>query len=267
MKIAILQPSDFHQLADIQPAEWYDPIPIHQFYHQAPYCFSFKVERNGNPVGVGTIIYHEDVAWLAHILVHKDHQRNGIGKKITKYLLDHALKKGLKTVYLIATDMGAPVYSKLGFKEETEYVIYKDIEYNNKQTPSQHIIPYSKAHQQAVFALDALITGENRIDNLCLNVNTGYVYLDQDEVTGFYLPNLGDGVIMAKDAKAGQAFMAMRLQSTHTTAIFPKDNFEAMQFMDTLNVKPSGYMKRMIYGEKRSVKFTQIYNRIGGNLG
>jgi len=267
MKIAVLQPSDFDKLVDIQPSEWYDPIPIHQFYHQAPYCFSFKAEINGEPVGVGTIIYHENVAWLAHILVHKNHQRKGIGQTITTYLLNHALNKGVKTVYLIATDMGAPVYSKLGFKEETEYIIYKDIEWEEKRALSSHIHPYTSNYKQAIFNLDALITGENRIDNLSLNLNTGFVYIQKEEVVGFYLPNLGDGLIVAKEAEAGKAFMAMRLQDQQTTAIFPKDNLEAIRFMKTLNVESSGCMKRMIYGEHRPVNFKQIYNRIGGNMG
>lgn len=267
MQMTALQPADFDKLADIQPIEWYDPIPIHAFYFQASYCFAFKMEVNGQPIGVGTVIYHKEVAWLAHILVHKDHQRKGLGKAITSYLVDHALSKGINCIYLIATDMGAPVYSKLGFKVETEYIIYKDIELNLGHEVSKNIHPYTKQYKAEIFALDQSVTGECRIDSLCLNLNTGYVYLNNNKVIGFYLPNLGDGLIIASNEEAGQALMLMRLKGEHTTAIFPKDNKNAIGFMEVLKVKPSGFMKRMVYGIPRQVHYNKIYNRIGGNFG
>lgn len=266
MKISILQAQDIERLPHIQPPTWYDIRPIHQYYKQAPHCMTYKAEEENEMVGVGTVIYHDDVAWLAHILVHENHRRKGIGQTISEYLLQKALDKGIKTIYLIATDMGAPVYSKIGFRVEIEYVVYKDFEWDKSQLISPHIKPYSDTYKEALIEMDKTISKENRIDDLCLYLSTGYVYVNNTDVKGFYLPEFGEGLIVAKDTTSGQALMTKRLMD-NSTAVFPQSNTSAIAFMEELDVKLSGTIRRMYYGEPRDVDFSKIYNRIGGNLG
>lgn len=268
MQILPLQLTDLPDLPQIAPEGWYDLRPIHQFYIQAPYCFPFKMNLDGKMVGAGTVIYHENVAWLAHIIVDENHRRKGIGLSITKHLLNHALAKGVKTVYLIATEMGAPVYTKLGFQVETEYIIFKDIQLTNLEPVSNKIVPYQDKYKQDLLNLDQFVTGENRLDTLSLNLSTGHIYISENQLEGFYLPNLGEGVIIAKTKEAGRALVNYRLQDKNNkTAIFPKQNLEGIAYLQELGLSPSGYMKRMYYGEERLVQCKYVYNRIGGNLG
>lgn len=265
MKISVLQAQDIEYLPKIQPPTWYDLRPIHQFYIQAPFCYTFKAEVNGEMVGVGTVIIHDDVAWLAHILVHNNHQRKGIGKALSEYILHVALNKGIKTVYLKAAEMGAPVYSKIGFQDETEYLVYKDFKIDNHAIdPDVHVI--TKKDTKAILILDKQISGENRIDSLCLHFNTGFVYKEKNTVMGFYLPDFGEGLIIASDTQAGHALMKKRFNDK-PTAIFPIENEDAKAFMRAFNLEPAYTIKRMWYGKKRPLNFAGIYNRIGGNLG
>ena len=165
MVITLLRHADIEKLPLVQPPTWYDIRPIHKFYLEAPYCETYKIEIEGELVSVGTVIYHDDVAWLAHILVHENHRKKGLGRAISKHVLDAALNKGIKTVYLKATDMGAPVYAKLGFEVETEYLIYKEFNTEQIEGESENIHPYSDEFKQDILDLDKRISGENRIDN------------------------------------------------------------------------------------------------------
>lgn len=266
MKISVLNPNDIQQLPSIQPPTWYDIRPIHEFYVQAPYCYTCKAEIGNEMVGAGTVIFHDDVAWLAHILVHENHRKKGIGKAISEHVLNAALNKGLKTVYLKATDLGAPVYTKLGFELETEYLIYKDFTYEVNMDDSEYIRPYVEGYKEDILALDQAISGENRIDNLCLYLKTGFVYIKDDVLKGFYLPDCGEGLIVSNDKDSGIALIQKRLKEK-PTAIFPKENRHATAFMNQLNIEPVGTIRRMRFGEERPLDLSGIYNRIGGNLG
>jgi len=266
MKINLLDQSDIDKLPSIQPPTWYDIRPIHKFYVQAPHCYVFKAEIGRDMVGAGTVIIHDDVAWLAHILVHENHRKKGIGRAISEHVLNVALNKGIKTVYLKATDLGAPVYIKIGFEVETEYLIYKEFTIDTTQPTDIHIQPYKVDYKDAVLALDKRISGENRIDDLHFYLKSAFVYLNNKTIEGVYFPECGEGLIIAENARAGTALMYKRLQ-TKDVVLFPQENTNAKAFMDGLNIKPKGCIKRMIYGERRPTQLSGIYNRIGGNLG
>ena len=85
-------------------------------------------------------------------------------------------------------------------------------------------------------------------------------------VNGFYLPDFGEGLIVAKEKEAGICLMKKRMKEKDTV-LFPKENLNAKAFMNTLNIQSTGTIRRMVYGEKRPLDLSGIYNRIGGNLG
>ncbi len=266
MKISLLDQSDINKLPFIQPPTWYDIRPIHEFYFQASYCYTYKVELGNEMVGAGTVIIHDDVAWLAHILVHENHRKKGIGRAISEYVLNVALNQGIKTVYLKATDLGTPIYAKIGFEVETEYLIYKEFTIDTNPPTDTHIQSYKSEYMEDVLALDKRISGENRIDDLHSYLKSAFVYLNNKTIEGVYFPECGEGLIIAENARAGTALMYKRLQAKDVV-LFPQENTNAKAFMDGLNIKPKGRIKRMIYGERRPTQLSGIYNRIGGNLG
>ncbi|MBL0009542.1 MAG: GNAT family N-acetyltransferase [Saprospiraceae bacterium] len=100
-------------------------MPAIQFYITSDFCFPIKVSIDHKIAGTGTAIIHHDVAWLAHIIVHPDFRNQGIGKLITESLVKMAHAKSCDTLYLLATELGEPVYRKIGFETETEYLFFK----------------------------------------------------------------------------------------------------------------------------------------------
>ena len=55
------------------------------------------------------------IAWIGMILVEEDQRGKGLGTAMMKLLLDAARSRQVRAVGLDATDMGKPVYEKLGF--------------------------------------------------------------------------------------------------------------------------------------------------------
>ncbi len=266
MTIQDLKQNDLKSIIDLQPTDWSDILLNFEFYTNSEFCFPIKVIVDNKIVGVGTTIIHNDISWLAHIIVHKDYRNNGIGKLLTQTLVNNSRNKKCDSIYLIATDLGAIVYEKLGFETDTEYLFFKDIKSNSHWTKSKNISLFSEDLKDQIINLDKLVSGEDSFFHIESHLKNGYVYKKDNLVEGFYLPSFGDGLIIAKTDSAGIELMKLRLL-TKENAVFPSDNLIATAFMNHNNYKISGKAKRMRLGRKRPIFLSNIYNRIGGNLG
>ena len=264
MTIDILTSIDHKFLVELQPEGWPDILPHFHFYHENDNCFPIKVIINNKIVGIGAAIIHSEIAWLGHIIVHNEYRNQGIVKRITQSLVDLVHKKGCETIYLIATDLGAPVYEKVGFESEGEYSFYKNL--NIKLKPSGNVIEFKEEFSHIVYNLDFNVTGENRTYLLEKHLKGAYVYRKEGEIQGFYLPALGEGLLIANNDLAGTELMKMRL-SVSNNALIPSENLNAIEFLKENGAIEFKRAKRMRLGEKKVWFPNQIYNRIGGNIG
>jgi GNAT superfamily N-acetyltransferase len=266
MNIQAFDRNDMHVLADLQPEGWGDITPAFDFYTKVNFCFPVKVITDNKIIGVGSTIVHKNVAWLAHIIVAPEHRNKGIGKLITQSLVDLAYTKQCDTINLIATDLGAPVYEKVGFVTETEYVYFKDVTADPGWTISEHIKPINESYYGQIADFDWQVSSEDRMFHLLQYVDNGYVYVQDGKVQGYYLPAFGEGLLIANTDEAGTELMKLRLQKKDNAA-FPIENMGAGQFLYALGYNAFKKAKRMRLGKERAWKRTSIYNRIGGNLG
>ncbi len=78
-------------------------------------CFAMEVDR----VVVATttsIRYGTDLAWIGMVLTHPEFRGRGFARTLMQQVLDHL--SDVSTVKLDATEMGMPLYSRLGFVDE-----------------------------------------------------------------------------------------------------------------------------------------------------
>ncbi len=266
MEIVELYRHDITQLAELQPEGWNDIIPNFNYYVNSSFCYTIKAVLNKKLVGIGATIIHQDVAWLAHIIVLPQYRNKGIGQAITQSLMDSLVSKKCETIYLIATELGAPVYEKIGFQTETEYIFFENSKNENSGEISNNISFLTSDLHNQVAHIDKHVSGENRMVHLEEHLHEAYVYTKNKVVEGYYLPSFGEGLIIANSSLAGIELMKLRMNA-HNNVAFPVDNLAATSFMNQNSYKPTKKAKRMRFGKKRALNLADIYSRIGGNFG
>ena len=131
---------------------------------------------------------------------------------------------------------------------------------------SPEISAFEKTHEGALFELDRFVSGEDRKKLLREHLNNTLVFIENNLLKGFYMPALGEGLIIADSPAAGLALMKLRTASTKKFCI-PMLNENALNFLSQNGYTEYRRASRMILGEKVIWEGRKIYSRIGGNLG
>ncbi|WP_221392372.1 GNAT family N-acetyltransferase [Dyadobacter sp. NIV53] len=266
MQLIPFEVRDLKFLPELQPPDWGDLVPRFEYFIKSEYCKPVKITENNLIVAIGTSMLHDDTVWLACIIVHPNHRKKGLGNIITKKLIDGIDGNIFKTIYLDATEMGYPVYKKLGFKIESEYVHLQQ-ELNFEPDPiSENIIPFREEFRNCVLKLDEEISGESRKGILSDFLGSALVYKTGTEILGFYIPSWGDGPIIATNNEAGLELMKLRIQQKKN-AVIPIANQIAMEFLEKNGYKTYKTSKRMLLGNPVKSNPAGSYNWISGQLG
>lgn len=259
--------ADIIKIRELQPETWPDIVPEFEFYIRENFCFPIKALQNHKIIGVGTIIVFGTTAWLAHIIVDKKHRNGGFGSQITERLIKEGRDKSVKTLLLIATELGFPVYRKLGFSTVSEYIyLWRDKPWRSYLL-SPNIYPFEDKFESKIYELDERISGENRRLLLKGLLDNALVYFQNGRLEGFYLPDLGEGVIFASTTEAGLELMKIKY-SKADKAVLPEQNHVGTDFLKQNGFVPANTKgTRMILGEEITWNPEQVYGRIGGNYG
>ncbi len=266
MKTEPLVKKDLKHLTLLQPDGWPDIRPALQFYLEKDFCHVIKIGSHTRIMGIGTGIVFGRTAWLAHIIVDKEFRGKGLARKIVDHLLEKITGFQCESISLIATDLGYPVYERSGFKKQTEYVFFK------KETPliskdePKNIMAFSSCYEKEAFELDQTISGEDRRPILTDKLGTAFLYRQNLQTTGIYLPDLGEGMIIASDKRAGIELMKKKY-ATVDKAVLPVENTVGIQFLMENGFTETLRAARMIWGKPFLWQPENVYSRIAGKLG
>lgn len=258
--------SDLLQLKPLEPEGWGDLKPRFRLLLDNAGCFPFKLTVNNTLAAVGATILFSESAWLACIITHPDFQRQGIGEKMTRYLINAIDMKVRPTISLIATPMGYPLYKKIGFITDSIYDHFNAVPVYDPSLADSRIRNYQQKDKEKILQLDHQLSGEDRSSWLMDYLKEASVFYEEEMLTGYYLPSLGEGFIFALNAKAGTALMNLRA-STKQNAVIPQSNIAALSFMKAAGLQPFRISTRMYIGKKMDWDPKAMYNRIGGQLG
>jgi len=257
---------DLPEIRTLQPEDWGDIIPDMEFYLHYPFCNPVKATLNDRIVGIGTSIIFEGTAWLAHIIVGSDFRNKGIGSEVVHHLLDSLREKSIETCLLIATELGKPVYVKAGFNIVCEYLFFERKKPWLDCPVSENIELFKEEYRRNIYELDKKMTGENRIPLLTDYLKNAVLYIENNSMKGYYIPDLKEGLIVADTEKAGLELMKLKY-STVDKAVLPSENKAGCQFLLQHGFIQIKIGTRMVYGKNSDWKPTMLYSRIGGNLG
>jgi ribosomal protein S18 acetylase RimI-like enzyme len=135
---------------------------------------------NGRIIGTGLGAAHGSVGWIGVIFVVPELRRAGIGRAITEAVCERLEKAGCRSLVLVATELGRPVYERLGFREQGLYHMYAGESLHAGPTPP----PGSVLRQirpvdvDAIADLDRRATGEDRRPLIRAFAATGWLLED-----------------------------------------------------------------------------------------
>ena len=69
-----------------------------------------------NPTGIR--------GYISNMYTHLDHRNKGIAKQLLNQLLTEAKRRKVHHIFLISSQIGKPLYKKMGFKENEIYMEY-----------------------------------------------------------------------------------------------------------------------------------------------
>lgn len=267
MQFAKVSYSDLDKIKGLQPDGWPDITDEFRLYLKNDFCNPVKASVASRIVGLGNSMVFENTAWIAHIIVSAEYRNRGIGFQIVDKLLTDIRRKSVESVLLIATEIGEPLYKKAGFRLVSDYLFLKRVDDWNETAISENIVPYTNDYYNEIINMDKSISGEIREPLIKSYLKNGLIYLDRNSLQGFYLPDIGDGLIFADNPAVGIELMKVK-HSRVDTAVIPSENKVGIDFLKQNGFKVSETKgRRMLLGRDVLWKPECYFSRIGGNYG
>ncbi len=216
--------------ADVIPAttailadDWGDRRAWFEFVIAHQRCDAVVAEVDGIVVGTGVTTRNGPVAWIGTIWVAAAWRGRGLGRILTQATMDVAEAAGSRTLVLVATPSGQPLYERMGFRVRSWY---RTMEAQGRlggplaadgpvSRRMGHIVrPFRSDDLPTMARLDAAATGEDRAHLLgafATEASTRIVAGPDDIARGFMIrAPWGGGATIAADPDDAMALLDAR---------------------------------------------------------
>jgi GNAT superfamily N-acetyltransferase len=205
---------DVDRTADAMQREgWGDRRIKLAFVAEHPQCAPFVAEADGSIVGTGVATINGSVRWIGTIWVDAAWRRRGLGRALTLATIDAAEAAGCRTLVLVSTRDGQPLYEGLGFETQTWYLI--------KEAPGlvggeagRKARPFRPSDLPSMCTLDTAVTGEDRrhLISAFAAANTTICVDRSDGTLGGFVVRApwGGGATIAPDPRDAMAILDAR---------------------------------------------------------
>ncbi len=259
-----IQQRDIESVSLLPPVDWNFDFRKYWLQHKGHSYFHCLVATDGTRVtGMGCATINGDTAWLGLIIVHPEYRRMGIGRMITQRLIEIAEEKDCNAIVLIATSSGEKLYTTLGFEQSHVYKFYRGPVLSPVMDPA--IRPLSDEDIPDVMTIDHIASGEHR-RILLKNFLKGYVFEEAGKVKGYFLPEFGEGLIVALDHDTGIRLARLKL-SMHGKIVVPEGNHPMHEWIKKFSVEQHLSAPRMFLKKDVAFKPEMILARGAGYFG
>lgn len=211
--------------ADLEPAVaavldggWGDRRAWFEFALGHPACDPLVAVDGDAIVGTGAGTRNGPAGWVGTIFVAPERRREGIGLALSAAVCARLEAAGCRTLLLVATEQGRPVYARLGFEVETWYRI---LEHDGTGRPAgtsasgaEPVRPFGPADVAEAAALDRAATGEDRSHLLAAfaSLPGGLALRAAGSLTGFVVrAPWGGGATVVATLSGAERLLATRL--------------------------------------------------------
>jgi len=159
------------------------------------------------------------------------------------------------------------MYAKMGFAVDSHYVFLKPGSAEPVTAAAvESISPITPKDHDAIIALDHSLSGEERGGLLLNSFSNGYKYAD-GSIRGYYLPDLGKGLVIADTDQAGIDLLKFKVSRERSMVCIPEANAVAMEFLVSIGYQPYLTATRMYLGKNIVWQPEKVYARGSGALG
>jgi predicted N-acetyltransferase YhbS len=190
----------------------------------------FVADVDGELVGAAAAAHFGASGWVGGVAVTPQRRRAGLGGALTEAVVAHLTERRAGTVQLLATELGRPVYERIGFVAEAEYGTFAGPPAPGRAggAPVAGVRAGLPSDRATVLALDRLATGEDRGRLLGALWPAGGLVAGEGAPRGFHLasPWRGGGASVATDPEAGLALLeaVRRAEAGELSASLPVAN-------------------------------------------
>jgi GNAT superfamily N-acetyltransferase len=99
--------------------------------------------------------------WIGHVFVRPELRGHGLGTRMTSVAIAHLQRAGCESILLASTELGLPIYERLGFKIESAYHEMR----GSAAANSVELAPYRPlmaSDRAALSELDRQVSGDDR---------------------------------------------------------------------------------------------------------
>jgi len=219
----------------------------------------FVADLDGELVGVAAGAHFGASGWVGGVAVTPEHRRAGLGGALTEAVVAHLRDRQARTVQLLATELGRPVYERIGFVAEAEYLTLTGPPVPRRiggvgagEVQAAGVRAGQGGDWAAMLALDRLATGEDRRRLLGALWPAGGLVAGEGAVRGFHLasPWRGGGATLAADPEAGLALLeaVRRTVAEELSVSLPSGNRTGLLALEAAGFRERSGTTRMRLG-------------------
>lgn len=181
---------------DVAPAteimrrgEWADRSVFLGWAIDAPWCHPLVADDGDRILGTGIATAYGPVGWVGTIFVDPEMRGQGLGRTITRAVVEDLEERGCRTLLLIASEHGRPLYEREGFSVQTAHRRFAAPGIADLQQ-DELVRPFGAEMLPAILALDREATGVDRgpvIEALATPESTLVAVAANGSVGGFLL--------------------------------------------------------------------------------
>lgn len=200
-------------------------------------CRPLVATLDGRLIGTALGSIHGDVGWVGVVFVVPELRRQGIGRALTEAVCDILDGAGCHSLVLVATELGRPMYERLGFRERTRYHMFAGdpLAEAPSPPPGASLRPIRPSDLDAIEAIDREATGEQRRPLIEAYASRGWL-IEDERLRGFVLPTTrGNGALIAQRPEDAVCLLDMHRhlapQDGRVWAGLPTENEAGIRFL------------------------------------
>ena len=217
-------------------------------------------------VGIVTVVSFGKIGWFGNLIISEDHRRKGAGALLAKHAIDYLTDNNVETIGLYAYQDRVSFYRRLGFWDDSEFLILKGKEFRTftetkvrearRQNVSE-IIKYDRICFNASRrkSLEPIIMDS---DNLC------YMFTEGEQLLGYAVAKVSKktaelGPLICPQGRSDIAIELLRtilnrLCESEVSICVPKKENSIISFLTESGFSESFHVTRMFLGPPISEK-------------